>query len=318
MKLKQIYDLIVQEGIKADPRLPAQIEHKMKMLKEHFHALPDDEKQAFDDERLRNPYDDTRLLYGDLPQNIKTIMVGIDIDTSELLLVKELNKNRKQKIDLVIAHHPQGRAYANFYEVMDMQADIFNSFGVPINISEKLVEERKREVSRRIHSANHYRTADAARLLDIPFLCMHTPADNHVQNYLQNLMAEKKPQTLKEIIRLLHKIEEYKNARKQGGAPMILLGNPDSRTGKIFVDMTGGTEGPKEIIDSLLQAGVGTLIGMHLSEEHYKKFKEKNINVVVAGHIASDTLGMNLICDKLQRAAQLNILTCSGFRRIHR
>jgi putative NIF3 family GTP cyclohydrolase 1 type 2 len=57
---------------------------------------------------------------------------------------------------------------------------------------------------------------------------------------------------------------------------------------------------------------------MHLSEEHFKKVKEKHINVVVAGHIASDNIGMNLLLDKIQQKGKLEIIGCSGFRRIER
>lgn len=316
MKFKKLYDIIVQEGIAADPRGKTRVQEELIRNKERFDSLTPKEKEYVDREILKNPYDDTRILAGNTDVEIKNILVGIDIDTSELLLTDRLNAKGKTKIDAVIAHHPQGIAYANFYEVMDMQADIFFDLGVPINISEKLVESRKKEVGRKIHSANHYRAADAARLLGIPFMCAHTPADNHAVAYLDKLFVQKKPATLKNIMDILLDIAEYKTAKKEGAGPMILFGSTSSRAGKIFVDMTGGTEGPKDIIDNLLSAGVGTIVGMHLSEEHYKKYQDKNINVVIAGHIASDNLGLNLLFDKIEKISTINIHACSGFRRM--
>lgn len=318
MKLKKIYELIIQEGIQADPREKTLIQNQLKRTKEDYQALSQRDKETFDREAFFNPYDDTRILNGNEDTEIKKAIVGIDIDTAELLLIDRLNSVKKEKIDLALSHHPQGSAFANFYEVMDMQSDIFNSLGIPINVSEQLVEERKKEVSRKIHSANHYRSTDAARLLDIPFLCCHTPADNHSATYLQRLMEQKKPQTLKEIMKILDGIEEYALARQQHAGPRILFGNKENRAGKIFVDFTGGTEGPKKIINNLLSAGIGTLIGMHVSEEHYKELQGKNINVIVAGHIASDNLGMNLLLDKIEKKAGIKILAFSGFRRIKR
>lgn len=318
MKLRKIYELVVQEGMKADPRGEAKVENNLKKLKSHYQSLSQKEKEFFDKERLNNPYGDTRILFGAPDIEIRTALVGIDIDTSELLLIDRLNADRKNKIDMAISHHPQGSAFAGFYEVMDMQADIFHSVGVPINISEQLVEERKREVARKIHAANHLRAADAAGLLGIPFMCAHTPADNHVGGFLQKMMDQNKPETLGEIMDLLEKIEEYRIAKSNHAGPCILFGKRENRAGKIFVDMTGGTEGPKEIIDNLLAAGVGTLIGMHLSEEHYKKCQGKNINVIIAGHISSDNLGLNLLLDKIQKASKIKILACSGFRRVTR
>ena len=82
--------------------------------------------------------------------------------------------------------------------------------------------------------------------------------------------------------------------------------------------MTGGTEGPKRIFPRLSQAGVGTIVAMHLSEEHFKHAKTELINVVIAGHIASDTLGLNLLLDKLMKKENMRIIPCSGFVRIRR
>jgi len=89
------------------------------------------------------------------------------------------------------------------------------------------------------------------------------------------------------------------------------VGDENRRAGKVFVDMTGGTEGSVKIYEKLADAGVGTVVGMHISEEHH-------VNVVIAGHIASDALGLNLIFDELCRIDKLDIIECSGFVRIDR
>jgi putative NIF3 family GTP cyclohydrolase 1 type 2 len=84
--------------------------------------------------------------------------------------------------------------------------------------------------------------------------------------------------------------------------------------------MTGGTEGPKDIYDKLYRSGIRTLVSMHLSEEHFKKAKDANLNVVIAGHISSDTLGLNLLLDRIEKKAkeEFSVISCSGFRRIRR
>ncbi|OIO36953.1 MAG: NGG1p interacting factor NIF3 [Candidatus Omnitrophica bacterium CG1_02_44_16] len=319
MKLKKIYEEIIREGIAADPRDKRLIQEYLQKQKERYQALSSQEKINFDKETLSNPYADSRLLNGDPGIDIKTAIVGIDIDSSELLFINARNnENKKQKIDLAISHHPQGIAYASFHDVMDMQADIFHNMGVPINIAEGLVDERKKEVERRIHASNHHRVTDMAKLLNIPFMCAHTPADNHVVSFLNKTFEAKKPQRLEDIMNILDSFEEYKISKREHVSPNILFGKPSDRAGKLFVDMTGGTEGPKDIVDNLLQAGVGTLVGMHLSEEHYKKFQGKHINVIIAGHIASDNLGLNLLLDKIEKTAKIKILSFSGFRRIKR
>jgi putative NIF3 family GTP cyclohydrolase 1 type 2 len=59
---------------------------------------------------------------------------------------------------------------------------------------------------------------------------------------------------------------------------------------------------------------------MHLSEEHFKKAREANLNAIIAGHISSDTLGLNLLLDRIQQKGgeEFDTISCSGFRRIKR
>ena len=86
------------------------------------------------------------------------------------------------------------------------------------------------------------------------------------------------------------------------------------------MEMTGGTEGNKDVYDKLYKTGVRTLVSMHLSEDHFKKVKDANLSVVIAGHISSDTLGLNLLLDRIEKQAKqtFQTLDCSGFNRIRR
>ncbi|MBU3942925.1 hypothetical protein KKA24_02990, partial [Patescibacteria group bacterium] len=67
-----------------------------------------------------------------------------------------------------------------------------------------------------------------------------------------------------------------------------------------------------------------TVIGMHISEQGKKQAEEANINVVIAGHMSSDSLGINLFIDELEKRACLpdrqgvEIIPCSGFIRVSR
>jgi hypothetical protein len=321
MKLKDLYNYVVQKGIEVDPRGKEAVEKDLKRKKEEFDSLkPDDpDALAFDKESLTNPYSDTRILFGSPDLEVRNLLIGIDIEVGEILLSERL-LSRGEKIDLVVSHHPEGRAYANLYEVMHMQADILNKFGVPITVADDLLGQRIKEVERKLMPVNHRRAVDAANLLGIPFLCMHTPADNFVANHLQRLFDEKKPDTLKDIINILREIPEYQDAIKETAGPKIILGSKEKRAGKVFVDMTGGTEGSKDIFERISQAGVGTIVAMHLSEDHRKEAEKHHINVVIAGHISSDNLGMNLLLDEIEKAEQkgLGILCCSGFKRFKR
>ena len=318
MKLKDIQDIFIKEGINEDPRGLNAVEADLLKRKEEYDALSSKKKESYDIESLSNPYYDSRIIYGDPDIHAKSVLVGIDIETQELLLAKNL-MNSGRKIDLVIAHHPEGYAYSTFHSVISMQTDILNNQGIPINITEKIVSERIREVQKNVLPKNNERIYDAAKLLNIPFMTAHSVADNHVASFLQREIDALKPVYLKEIVELLNRYPEYQHATKIGQAPFILCGNDFSRCGKIFVDMTGGTEGQLESFEKLAIAGIGTIVGMHLSSKATKEAEKYHLNVILAGHISSDNLGLNLLFDKLEnKAGKLEFIECSGFRRFRR
>ncbi|HLF18570.1 MAG TPA: NGG1p interacting factor NIF3 [Candidatus Omnitrophota bacterium] len=317
MKLKGIYDIIIREGIKADLRTRGQIQKFLRDKKKERTKLRSSLKKFFDKESLTNPYADTRILYGDPNRDIKRVMVGIDIEVGELILADQLWR-KGQRVDLVLAHHPEGVALAGLDEVMALQTDVLANWGVDSEVAGQFMEQRIDKVSRGIHGVNHTRAVDAARLLEIPLLCCHTPADNHVARYLQRIMDTRKPKTLRQVVDILLKEPEYRDAMVNKAGPKILMGQPKDIAGKIFVDMTGGTEGTENVYGRLSQLGVKTYLGMHLSDSHYQRLKSEHMNLVIAGHMASDNLGMNLLLDKIEKKGKLDIIACSGFRRVRR
>jgi len=260
-------------------------------------------------------YSDSAILYGRPDTDVRKILVGIDIEVGELLLADKLRQT--QGLDLVISHHPEGWTLAHLYDVMQVQVDMLEDIGVEPAVAHQLIEERKAEVQRKLSPVNHMRTVDVARILNLPFMCLHTPADNHASFFIQRLLKKNRPKSLGEIIDILNTLPEYREARKNYAAPRIILGNPRSYVGKIFVEMTGGTEGSKQAFKSLAKKGVRTLVSMHLSEEHFRQVKESDLNVVIAGHISSDTLGLNLLLDGIEKKERLEIINCSGFRRFN-
>lgn len=317
MKLKDFYHQVVRIGIENDPRGKEEVLKLLEEKKKEYEELSEREKKYFDTEQLNNPYSDTRILWGNEDVEIKTILVGIDIEGSEILLADRLNAGKK-KIDLVLAHHPEGSALANLTQVMSIQSDLLYSVGVPPSVAESLLAERIKEVERRLLPVNHMRNVDIARALDIPFMCAHTVADNCVTRFLTRVFEEKKPNKLKDILDILLEFPEYQFAAKHNSGPRILIGDKNNKAGKIYVDMTGGTEGSKDIFEKMTAAGISTLVCMHLSEEHYKKAQSAHINVIIAGHIASDSLGLNLVLDEVEKKEKFEFIECSGFRRYRR
>lgn len=313
MTIQQIYNLAIELGIKNDLRGEEKVKKVLARTKEKYNKLSPEQKQEFDTEKLTSPYPDTRILYDSKKKVIKKILVGIDIGPDEILLADRLGG-----IDLVISHHPVGKGLSNLSEVMHLQAEVLYQYGVPINIAEGLLKERISEVSRDISPINHNRTVDVARLLDISFICVHTPADNLAASFLDKEIKKHKPEYVSEVLCLLKQIPEYKEAMQIDAGPRLFSGSEEHRTGIIaLTEITGGAEGSTKIYERMAQAGIGTIIGMHMSEEHKKQAEQAHINAVIAGHISSDSIGMNLFLDKLEKRG-IMIIPCSGLIRVKR
>jgi hypothetical protein len=313
MKIREIYNLAIQMGIKSDFRGEQGVKKFLENKKKKYEKTDDKEKQEFDVESLENPYLDSRIYHIAEDKEIKKVLVGIDIEPAELLMAKEI-----KGIDLIIAHHPLGKGLAHLADVMDLQCDVLNFYGVPINIAEGLMKERIDEVARGINSANHQRTVDTAKLLKINLMNSHTPCDNLAAKFLKDLIEERKPERIGELMDLLKEIPEHKEAMKIGAGPKIFVGDKENRCGKIaLTEITGGTEGSPKLYEKMAIAGIGTVIGMHQSEEHRKEAEAANINIVIAGHMSSDSLGVNLFLDELEKRG-IEIVPCSGLTRVSR
>ena len=313
MTIQEIFNLAIQMGIEADFRGTEAIEKLLAQKKEKYEKLSEREKEEVDIESLTNPYLDSRIHHIATDKKIKKVLVGIDIEPAEILIAKEL-----RDIDLIIAHHPIGKALAHLADVMDLQIDVLNLYGLPVNIAEKLTKERISEVARGVNSANHQRTVDAAKLLGVNLINIHTPCDNLAAKFLKEKIEEKKPERLEDLIEILKEIPEYKEATKIGAGPKIFVGSEENRCGKIaLTEITGGTEGSPKLYEKMAQAGIGTIVGMHISEIHKKEAEAANLNVVIAGHISSDSLGVNLFLDELEKQS-IEIVPCSGLIRVSR
>ena len=226
-------------------------------------------------------------------EGIKKVLMGVDMDTAELMLAKQLG------YDCVVSHHPRN-TNVDMLDVLKDHIQKLEALGVPRNKSQKLLEERKEELSYNQHVSNSRRSESAAKLLGMPFICVHTPADKIgeaiVQAFLDEKFKDKPETTVQEVVEALEGIGEYKNSARK---PVIRVGSKESYAGKIYVLMSGLTGPGPKILKAYFEAGVGTLVKMHIPEKDAKEVKEQGIgNVVIAGHMSSDSLGLNKIAQE--------------------
>ncbi len=312
MTLGQILDLAIKIGMQADPRTEKEVLKQLKRIKSNFSKLSPKEREYYPKEKLTNPYPDSLIHSGNPQKKIKKILMTIDVTEAKLLVARELGA------DAVIAHHPLGKSLALLGDAMKLQFYLYEKYGVPINIIEGINRKKIEEVKRSIHPGNHYLTVDTAKIISANLMNVHTPADNLVYNFLENRIKASKLIFVKDILKMLYEIPEYQEAAKRGSPPKLFAGSGKNHCGKVIAsEITGGTDGGSKIYPHLANVGIGSVISMHQSEGHTKEAEKSFINVVVASHIASDSLGMNLFADELEKRG-IEIIPTGGFIRVSR
>lgn len=239
--------------------------------------------------------EDSGIVY-DNGKEVKKVLAGIDMDTTMLILAKQLG------FDCVVQHHPAGILNPNVSELFgrDHMKKLMEC-GVPINEAQKLAYANDKKRRQGMHSRNRTQMRDAAKLLDISNLAFHTPADMLAERYTQQRMdalSQRNPRcTVQDVIDELMTIREYKEAL-EGQQPEVWVGSKDSFAGRIYVEMYGVGAPTLDEYIACSNAGIGTFVGMHATPEVVEGMqKHGKSNIIIAGHMASDSLGFNQILD---------------------
>lgn len=319
MKLNRFFHHAIDLAIKHDPRGIAQVQKLLRKEKERQKNLSAEKREFADGERTWNPYPDSRILFGTGEEEFTRIAVGIDIETPELLLIDRL-REKGERIDGALIHHPEGRALTDLEKTMPMQVDLLASVGVPVNHAESMLRPRMERIERSIHADNTYRAPRAAELLSIPSVVCHTVTDNLAWRFVEKHLGKHEYEDLGEIVKSLLEIPEYRIYAKLGSAPLIVSGSKRNRPGKIFAtEFTGATNGPEEFFEAQSRAGVGTILSMHVPEKSLEEAKKHRMNIIQCHHMASDSLGVNLLLDSAKKLdPRMSFLPISGFVRIER
>lgn len=315
MRLSDYYRLAVEAAMEVDLRKGAELEAFLERTRREYDALDDVQRQMFDADGLWNPYADSRILHdGDV--EVERVLWGIDISPAEVLIADRL-RDKGQRIDAVFGHHPRGKAHASLHKVMTIQESMMRSWGIPVTAAEAILGPRIQEVKNSLQSLNHDQTVAACRLLDVPFMCLHQPCDLLGQDHMQRIMDEEAPERLKDLLSLFAQIPEYQHAIRECNPPAIYVGSAESKAGRIAVKFAGGTAAPKEIYEQLSRSGIGTVVCMHAPDSHVEEARKNHVNLVVASHMASDSIGTNLVADMFEERG-LEIVPCSGYIRVRR
>ncbi len=238
---------------------------------------------------------------------IERVMMGIDIGEAELLLAKQ------QGFDCAIAHHPAGgTARVRFHEVLARHQEMMMAHGVPPAVATEAVAELalRREIAG--HASNYDRAPAVARLLQLPFMSIHTPLDEiGRQRMVRRLEGCDPASTVGDAIEALRTLGEFQKALT---AIETRLGRKDNPLGRWVVVHGAGTNGGYSVAKAYFSHGADTVLYIHVSPTDLKRLREdpelSGKNLIVTGHIASDSVGINPYVERLRQEG-LEV-TCVG------
>lgn len=238
---------------------------------------------------------------------ITRVLMGIDIGEAELVLAKE------RGIDCVIAHHPAGgSAKVHFHEVLARHKEMMVAHGVPEEVAAKAVAELILQWELEGHSSNYDRVPSIARLLGLAFMNLHLPLDEVGRRKMDEQLRQcGEDSTVADAVSSLGQLPEF---RKAETSIEVRHGRLDNPLGRFVVAHGAGTNGGYNVAQAYYTHGIDTVVYIHISPKDLKSIRSdgelKGKNLVVTGHIASDSLGINPYVGALRRRG-LEV-TCIG------
>jgi hypothetical protein len=223
---------------------------------------------------------------------------------------------KEKGYDLVIAHHPTGgSAVLDFPKVLSKHADILIRHGVPKAAALEAVRELQEEREPRAHAENYDHLPSVARLVGIGLMCIHNPCDEIGRRVMDETLRARLPPNprVRDAIDALESLPEFRAAKTR---IVQRMGKPENPLGKWAVHHGAGTNGGLPVARAAFDHGIDTVFYIHIDAGALRQLRETygregSKNLVVTGHLASDSIGINALVREL-RGRGIRVDTYSG------
>jgi len=239
---------------------------------------------------------------------IKKLLFGIDIKAPEVKMASDLG------FDAAMSHHPTGgKSRLQFHKVLYRHLDQLIEAGVPRDAVQALIDDLAEEHRILASMSNYDHDPSVARLLNMPYLNIHTPLDEIGRRRLQGAADDlAKTDTIADLIAHFGaSFGEFGHADTQIELRMGRMENP---IGTVVMSHGAGTNGGYPVAKAYFDHGVDTVIYIHCRPADSKKLVADYgdaKNLIVTGHIVSDSIGINPYIDQLRKEG-IDVTTLSG------
>ena len=239
--------------------------------------------------------------------SIRRILVGIDIGSAELLIAKE------QRYDAVIAHHPAGgRARLEGWKVFEKHMDQMKEAGIPEKDAREAIQKKIHNLEIETHSVNYDHVPSVARHLRMPFMNIHNPLDElgrrRVNEVIQRRLSAERDAAVADLMDSIRAIPEFQRASTE---VKLRHGALSNRAGRTVFSHAAYTNGGYEVARTYYRHGVDTVVYIHISEADLAKLRADGVgNLIVTGHTASDSVGINpFLAELRKRGVQVDAIS---------
>src|SRR5438876_892277 len=159
------------------------------------------------------------------------------------------------------------------------------------------------------------KTSWTSRLLGIGLMCIHNPCDEIGRRVMDETLRAglRSSPRVRDAIDVLYSIPEFQAAKTR---IVLRMGKIDNSLGKWAVHHGAGTNGGVPIARAAYEHGIDTVFYIHIDAGALRRLwelygREGSKNLVVTGHLASDSIGINALVREL-RARRVRVDTYSG------
>jgi len=257
----------------------------------------------------QTPADSEVYIDGD----VRRVFAGIDVDLGELFLARELGA------DGIIAHHPIGsRARMRFPEMIERHVEQMTETGIPAGLARETMLRRRGPVAHALHTINYDRVIDAARKLRLPLMNIHLAADIIGRQFFIDFVKHVVDGHATSVGGLVDELKTIPEMEASLVQPELWLGRSSNPVGKWIVQMAAGTNGGAPIYRTYYEHGIDTILAMHIDDRDLRELEHDqrpNANLVITGHMPSDSVGMNRVLDAIEKRG-VEVIAGSGVIRV--
>ena len=243
-------------------------------------------------------------------QDVHRILAGIDVDVGMLVAAKSLG------YDLVLAHHPLGgRAALGIAKVYAGHATHLARAGVPRRAAAAAVRALQDEHAPLLHRQNYDHVPSMARLVGMPLMNVHNPCDEIGRRVMDETIRKglRKASKVSDAVAALRTLPEFANAETD---IVVRMGRPSNPLGRWVVLHGAGTNGGYPVASCAFRNGIDTVFYIHVEPQALNRLRDEfgargARNLVVTGHVASDSIGINVLVRAL-RERGIEVTCVSG------